>query len=113
MTVQQSAKVRPGSPNACGARGSGPACTESNSATSATFRAIGPPTEVVSQLVQHRPLRYPAQRGTQPDHAAERRRIPQRATHVRAVGHRNHARRQRTAAPPLEPPAERVGSIGL
>ena len=42
-----------------------------------------------------RPLGHPAQRRPQPDHAAERRRVAQRATHVGAVGQRHHARAQR------------------
>ena len=42
------AKAEPGSVSACGARGSGPAITDSSRARSPTLRAIGPPTEVVS-----------------------------------------------------------------
>ena len=42
------ANAAPGSPSACGARGSGPASTDSSSARSPTLRAIGPPTDVLS-----------------------------------------------------------------
>ena len=89
--VSGGAKAEPGSPSAVGTRGSGPARTESSSATSPTVRAIGPLTEVVSHRLSVGQDGHPAERGPQADDAAERRRVAQRAAHVGAVGERDHA----------------------
>ena len=104
----------PGSPRANGARGSGPASTDSSSARSPTLRAIGPPVERVSQYDGGRPVRHPADARAEPDDPAERRRVAQRAAEVGAVGERDHpgrqgARRSRR----WSRPADRVGSTGL
>ena len=84
------ANADPGPAATVGTRGSGPASTDSSSATSldvAGQRAAdrgGLPEVVV------RPLGHPPERRPQPDHAAERGRVAQRAAHVAAVGERHH-----------------------
>ena len=105
----------PGSPSAVGTRGSGPASTESSSARSldvAGQRAARP--RCVSQLVVGRPGRHPARatgagrrrRRTTPGCAASR---PCRSRRRAAPSRPRSAH----AAPPLDPPADRVGSTGL
>ena len=113
MPVTGGAKVGPGSPRASGARGSGPAITESRSARSSTLRAIGPPTEVVSHWlsVGHSGTRPRLGRSpTTPQNDAGLRRLPP-MSEPSARGTMPAARAQ--AAPPLEPPADLVGSTGL
>ena len=107
------ANDEPGSSRAIGARGSGPAITDSSSARSPTLRAIGPPTEVVSHWlsVGHAGTRpRQGRRPTTPQNDAGLRSEPPMS---RAVGERDQAGRERAAAPPEEPPADRVGSTGL
>src|SRR4051812_36853561 len=107
------ANEEPESPSASGAWGSGPASTDSSNARSPTLRAIGPPTEVVSHwldcghsgtrpsdgrspttpqndagLRSEPPMSEPSASGTMPDASAH-------------------------AAPPDEPPADRLGSTGF
>ena len=107
------ANVEPGASSDSGARCDGPAITESRNARSSTLRAIGPATEVSSQplvvgqlgtrpalgrspttllkeagLRSEPPMSLPSASGTIPDASA-------------------------AAAPPLDPPADRVRSYGL
>ena len=107
------AKVAPGSPRAWGARASGPAITDSSSATSPTFRAIGPVTPIVSQWLRA------GQSGTRPNEG-RRPTTPQNDAGLRneppmsepsASGTMPAARA--AAAPPLDPPADRLRSAGL
>ena len=107
------ANTMPGSPSATGTRGSGPAITDSSSARSPTLRAIGPPTEVVSHRlsVGHDGTRPSEGRSpTTPQNDAGLRSEPP-MSEPSASGTMPDARAH--AAPPEEPPAERVGSTGL
>ena len=105
--------MAPGSPRAWGTRGSGPAITESSSATSPTLRANGPATPSVSQWLSA------GQSGTRPSEG-RRPTTPQNDAGLRneppmsepsASGSMPEA--SAAAAPPLDPPAERLGSAGL
>ena len=129
------ANAMPGSPSACGARGSGPAITESSSARSPTLRAIGPPTEVVSHwlysghcgtrprlgrspttpqndagLRSEPPMSEPSASGTMPDasaHAAPPRRAAGRAGRVDRVERRAEDRVERVR------PGRELRHVGL
>ena len=61
-------------------------------------------------LVGQRPLRHPPERRPHPDHAAERRRVAQRATHVGAVGQGHHPGSQRRGRSPARAPG-RLGAV--
>ena len=106
-------KEEPGSPRASGARASGPASTERSSARSPTLRAIGPPVDIVTacRLEGHWGTRPREGRNpTTPQNDAGLRNEPPRSD-PSARGTIPEARAQ--AAPPLEPPADRLGSTGL
>ena len=104
------ANVEPGDSSDSGARRDGPASTDSSSARSSTLRAIGPPTEVSSQ-----PL-VVGQFGTRPTLG----RSP--TTLLNDAGLRSEPPMslpsasgtiplaRAAAAPPLDPPADRVRS---
>jgi hypothetical protein len=107
------ANTIPGSPRAVGVLGSGPASTDSSRARSPTLRAIGPLTEVVSHRlsVGHDGTRPRlGRRPTTPQNDAGLRSEPP-MSEPSASGTIPDARAH--AAPPEEPPAERVGSTGL
>ena len=104
----------PASASDTGTRGSGPAMTDSSSATSSTLRPIGPSTPRSCHGLSVGHGSAPARARPQPDHVAERRRVAQRTADVAAVGDRPPSRwparprRRRCCRPP-----ERVGSYGL
>src|ERR1043166_7136303 len=107
------AKRDPGSVIEMGHRGSGPAITLKNSATSETVRAIGPETPSVdhafpcaARATRPGDTRKP----TTPQNAAGFRREPPLSL-PSAIGTIPHARL--TAAPPLEPPQVFVRSYGF
>jgi len=111
--VTGGAKAEPGSPRAIGARGSGPARTLSSNATSPTLRASGPPTDVVSHWLSfgHSGTRPRLGRSpTTPQNDAGLRRLPPMSD-PSASGTMPAARAH--AAPPLDPPALRLGSTGF
>ncbi len=113
VTCAGSARIGGGASRAIGTRGSGPDITDSSSATSATVRAIGPSTANVSATSAS------GQDGTRPGEG----RSP--ATLQKLAGLRSDPPRsvpsarqiiraaRAAAAPPLLPPALRVGSNGL
>ena len=108
-----SRNAAPGSASAVGTRTSGPAITDSSSARSPTLRASGPLVEVTSQKlsVGHAGTRPSDGRSpTTPQNDAGLRSEPP-MSEPSASG--TIPARRAHAAPPLEPPAERVGSTGL
>ena len=107
------AKVAPGSPSASGTRGSGPASTESSRARSSTLRAIGPEIPSASHWFSdgHAGTRPRLGRSPYtPQNDAGLRRLPP-MSEPSASGTMPEASAH--AAPPLDPPALRVGSTGL
>ncbi len=113
MPESGGANALPGSPSAVGTRGSGPAITDSSSARSPTVRAIGPDVEVVSQWFSFGQVGTRPRLGrnpTTPQNDAGLRRLPPMSD-PSASGTIPDASAE--AAPPLEPPAERLGSTGF
>ena len=107
------ANVAPGSPSASGTRGSGPASTESSRARSSTLRAIGPEIPSASHWFSdgHAGTRPRLGRSPYtPQNDAGLRRLPP-MSEPSASGTMPEASAH--AAPPLDPPALRVGSTGL
>ena len=107
------ANVAPGSPSASGTRGSGPASTDSSSARSSTLRAIGPEIPSASHWFSdgHAGTRPRLGRSPYtPQNDAGLRRLPP-MSEPSASGTMPEASAH--AAPPLDPPALRVGSTGL
>ncbi len=107
------AKVAPASPRETGERGSGPASTERENATSSTLRAIGPSTPSVSHG------RSAGQRGTRPGEGRDPTTL-QNDAGLRSEPPRSLPSASGTspaasaaAAPPLLPPQVLARSYGL
>ncbi len=107
------ANAEPGVSSDIGARRDGPAITDSRSARSSTFLAIGPPTEVSSQPFTAGHVGTLPRLGRSPttllNEAGLRSEPPMSLPS--ASGTMPLARA--AAAPPLEPPADLVTSYGL
>ena len=82
-----------------GSPGRRPASTSSIAAASRTVRAIGPAVRQTDRVPVHRVAADPPTGGLQPEQPAARRRDPDRATAVRALGHRNQPRGHRGRRP--------------
>ena len=82
-------------------------------ARSSTVRASMPFTDNVDKRNRRRRDRHQSEAWAERDDVVEVRGIAQRAAEIAAVGKRQHAGRNRHAAPPLDPPAVLVGSYGF
>src|SRR5262249_54972340 len=108
-----SANADPGSPSDVGTRGSGPATTERRRARSPTLRAIGPVGAVGSQKLSGGQVGARPREGRRPTTPQNGAGVGRGAPMSGPAGGGSMRRRSEQAAPPLDPPAERVGSTGF